>query len=39
MLCIYIYVGAKNLSLCIGLKAPFTNNNMSEEEKVLGKAL
>ena len=31
-------VGGQNLSFCVGLKAPFTNNNASEEEKALGKA-
>ena len=30
--------GDKDLSFCVGLKAPFTNNNVSKEEKVLGKA-
>ena len=30
--------GGQNLSFCVGLKAPFTNNNVSEEEKVLEKA-
>ena len=30
--------GGQNLSLCIGLKAPFFNNNASEEKKVWGKA-
>ena len=33
-----IYVGAKNLSLCVLLKVPFFNNNASEEKKALGKA-
>ena len=28
----------KDLSFCVGLKPPFTNNNASEEEKMLGKA-
>ena len=31
-------VGGQNLSFYVGLKAPFTNNNVSEEEKALGKA-
>ena len=31
-------VGGKDLGFCVGFKAPFTNNNASEEEKVLGKA-
>ena len=31
-------VGDKDLSFCVGLKAPFTNNNAFEEKKVLGKA-
>ena len=31
-------VGGQDLSFCVGLKALFTNNNASEEEKVLGKA-
>ena len=31
--------GAKTWSFCVGLKAPFTNNNAFEEEKTLGKAL
>ena len=31
-------VGGQDLSFCVGLKTPFTNNNASEEEKVLGKA-
>ena len=31
-------VGGQDLSFCIGLKTPFTNNNVSEEEKALGKA-
>ena len=31
-------VGGQNLSFYVGLKAPFNNNNASEEEKVLGKA-
>ena len=33
---IYI-VGSKDLSFYVGFKAPFTNNNASEEEKALGK--
>ena len=33
-----IIVGGQNLSFCIGLKVPFTNNNTSEEKKALGKA-
>ena len=33
-----ILVGGKDLSFCVRLKAPFTNNNASEEEKALGKA-
>ena len=32
-------VGGKDLSFCVGLKAPFANSNASDEEKVLGKAL
>ena len=32
------FCGGQNLSFCIGLKAPFPNNNASEEEKALGKA-
>ena len=31
-------MGGKDLSFYVGLKAPFANNNASEEEKVLGKA-
>ena len=34
----YEDVGGQDLSFCVGLKAPFTNNNTSEEEKALGKA-
>ena len=30
--------GGQNLSFCVGLKAPLTNDNAFEEEKVLGKA-
>ena len=30
-------MGGKDLSFSVGLKAPFTNNNASEEEKELGK--
>ena len=30
--------GGQDLSFYVGLKAPFTNNNASEEEKALGKA-
>ena len=30
--------GGQDLSFCVGLKVPFTNNNASEEEKALGKA-
>ena len=33
-----IYVGAKNLNLCILLEVPFFNNNASEEKKAWGKA-
>ena len=33
-----VSVGDKDLSFCVGFKAPFANNNASEEEKVLGKA-
>ena len=29
--------GGKDLSFCVGLKAPFANSNVSEEEKVLEK--
>ena len=29
----------KDLSFCAGPQAPFTNKNVSEEEKILGKAL
>ena len=32
------YCGGQNLSFCVGLKVPFTNNNTSEEKKTLGKA-
>ena len=31
-------VGGQDLSFYVGLKAPFTNNNTSKEEKMLGKA-
>ena len=31
-------MGGKDLGFCVGLKTPFTNNNVFEEEKVLGKA-
>ena len=31
-------VGVKTWGFCVGLKALFTNNNASEEEKTLGKA-
>ena len=31
-------MGGKDLGFCIGLQAPFTNKNASEEEKMLGKA-
>ena len=31
-------VGAKNLSLCVGLEVPFFNTNASEEKKARGKA-
>ena len=31
-------VGGQDLSFCVGIKALFTNNNVSEEEKALGKA-
>ena len=31
-------VGVKTWGCCVGLKALFTNNNASEEEKTLGKA-
>ena len=31
-------MGGKDLSFCVGFKTPFTNNNASEDEKVLGKA-
>ena len=30
-------MGGKDLSFGVGLKAPFTNNNASEEEKAWGK--
>ena len=30
--------GGQNLSFCVGLKAPFTNDNAFEEEKALGNA-
>ena len=33
-----VVVGAKNLSLCVGLKVSFFNNNASEEKKAWGKA-
>ena len=32
------YCEGQDLSFCVGVKAPFTNNNASEEEKSLGKA-
>ena len=32
------YCGDQDLSFCVGVKTPFTNNNASEEEKALGKA-
>ena len=32
-------MGGKDLSFCVGLKAPFTNNNASQEERMLGKTL
>ena len=32
-------VGGKDLNFYIGPQAPFTNKNMSEEEKIFGKAL
>ena len=35
---IIIIVGGQNLSSCVGLKPPFTNNNASKEEKALGNA-
>ena len=35
---IFVTVGAKNLSLCVGLKVSFFNNNASEEKKAWGKA-
>ena len=31
-------MGGQDLSFCVGLKTPFTNNNESEEEKALGNA-
>ena len=31
-------MGGKDLSFCVGLKTPFTNNNASKEEKMLGEA-
>ena len=31
------FVGGKDLSFYVGLKASFTNNNASKKEKVLGK--
>ena len=31
-------MGDQNLSFCVGLKAPITNNKASEEEKALGNA-
>ena len=34
-----VIVGGQDLSFCVGVKTPFTNNNASEEEKALGKAL
>ena len=34
-----IYIcGGQDLSFCVGLKVPFTNNNAFEEKKALGKA-
>ena len=33
-----LIVRDQDLSFCVGLKALFTNNNASEEEKALGKA-
>ena len=33
-----VNVGNQDLSFGVGLKALFTNNNASEEEKALGKA-
>ena len=38
LLCFIIIVGAKNLSLCVGFKVSFFNNNVSEKKKVWGKA-
>ena len=35
---IFAIVRGQNLSFCVGLKAPFTNNNAFEEEKALEKA-
>ena len=32
------HVGGQDLSFCVGLKSPFTNNSVSNEEKALGKA-
>ena len=31
-------MGGKNLSFCVGLQAPFTNKNTTEEEKMLEEA-
>ena len=33
-----ISVGGQDLSFCVGLKAPFTNESTFEEEKTFGKA-
>ena len=35
---VMLRVGAKNLSLCVGLKVSFFNNNASEEKKAWVKA-
>ena len=31
-------MGGQDSGFCVGLKSPFTNNNTSDEEKMLGKA-
>ena len=33
-----VIVGGQDMSFYVGLKTLFTNNNASEEEKVLGKS-
>ena len=36
---VFVAVGGQGLSFCVGLKAPFTSNSMSEEEETFGKTL